>query len=113
MDSKVRLGDSVIINTWLGKDSRCEWEEDFGKSFKVIGFAKDFSTSGFKNHWLDVSDEYEHVDMKGIKIVLMPEIPHFILDRKLSSGKDIIHPIFVSKDYNKSRNNKIDKLIDE
>ncbi len=112
MNNKVRVGDSIIIMTWASKN-HCDWSADFGKSFEVIGFAKDFSTYGFKNHWMDISDDYEFIDLSNINSVSKHEIPSFIVDKKLSNGKNIIHPIFVHKDFNNSRINKINNIVDE
>ena len=110
MDDKIHIGDGIIIMSWL-KPNSCTWSDDFDKSFKVIGFAEDFSTQGFKNHWRDVTENYEFVNLDSIAGVPMNDTPHLILDRALSNGSEIIHPIFVKKDRKSTRTNKINKLL--
>lgn len=112
MNGHVHIGDSIRISRLkIASKKDCNWSDDFDCVFKVIGFAKDFSTQGFNNHWKDVSNNYEYVDLFNISSTPMSDIPHFILDRKLSDGSDIIHPIFVTKDEKSSRTNKINKLL--
>lgn len=110
MDDKVHVGDYIIVMSWH-EPNACAWSKDFEKTFKVIGFAEDFSTEGFRNHWRDVTENYDFVELENIYVVPMSDTPHLILDKPLSNGSDIIHPIFVKMDKKANRKNKINKLI--
>lgn len=110
MDDKICIGDGIIIMSWKEPNS-CTWSDDFDKSFKVIGFAEDFSTQGFKNHWRDVTENYDYINLDSIASVPMDGTPHLILEKPLSNGIEIIHPIFVRKDKKFTRTKKINNLL--
>ncbi len=110
MDNKIRIGDYITVISWDDPNT-CKWKRDFGKSFKVVGFAKDFTSQGFPNHWKEVTEKYEFVDLDQANSVSMDDFPHLILSESLSNDVKILHPIFVKKDYGKSRGSKIDEII--